>query len=124
MNISCTNIDQSRKLIDAGIDESTADFFITPKVGGYVVSTEKAANSVPSWSVVKLYAMLPTSITYDGKTYKLYSGYYAGRLFCKYESSSFEKMINFNCWDDLVDMLTEVVQWFLMAKDEVYYEKD
>ena len=124
MNISCTNIEQSRKLIAAGIDESTADFFIIPKVGGYVVSTEKAANSEPSWSVVALYAMLPTTITYEGKCYDFQSITERGYHSCCYVGDEKEKMMNFRGWDNLVDMLTKAVLWFLMAKDEVYYEKD
>lgn len=118
----CTNIEQSRKLIEAGIDVSTADYYITPKVGGYVVSTEKSANSVPSWSVVALYAMLPTSITYDGKCYDFQSITERGYHSCHYVGQEKEKMMNFSGWDNLVDMLTEVVLWFLMVKDEVYYE--
>ena len=120
---SCTNIEQSRKLIAAGVDESTADLFITPKVGGYVVSTERAANSEPSWSVVALYDMLPTSITYDGSSYVLRS---SCKPFCSccYEGGGTKRIMDFKGWDDLVDMLTEAVLWFMMAKDELSYERN
>ena len=124
MNISCTNIEQSRKLIEAGIDVSTADFYITPKVGGYVISTEKAANSVPSWSVVALYETIPTIITYDGSSYEFGSICKNGSNSCKYENSRGERIMYFGCWEDLVAMLFKAVLWFPMAKDDLTYERD
>ena len=66
MKISCTDIAHGQLLIEKGLDAGTADAFITPKVGGYVVSTERSANSVPSWSVVALFGMIPTTIHHGG----------------------------------------------------------
>ena len=50
----CTSKSQSEELMKLGLDEGTADLWVTPKVGGYVVSTERAANSTPAWSLGKL----------------------------------------------------------------------
>ena len=53
-----SNIKQSQRLLKLLGNDSTADFWRTPKVGGYTVSTEKAANSMPFWSVQALMDML------------------------------------------------------------------
>lgn len=53
-----SNIKQSQRLLKLLGSDITADFWRTPKVGGYSVSTERAANSTPAWSVEALKNML------------------------------------------------------------------
>ena len=50
----CTDIAQGQRLIACGLDPESADLFITPKIGGYVISSEKQVNSKPSWCLVSL----------------------------------------------------------------------
>lgn len=53
-----TNIKQSNRLLSIIGSDRTADFWRTPKVGGYIISTEKNVNSTPAWSVTALMDML------------------------------------------------------------------
>lgn len=110
---SCTDISQGQELLKHGLDASTADFHITPKVGGYVVSTEKAANSVPSWSVVALFRLIPTIIQYDGGS--CYFGFFQndGKFGCSYYAPDNSRLMYFDRYDELVGMLVEVVVWLL-----------
>ena len=55
----CTDIAQCQRLIAQGLDPKTADLYITPKIGGYVISTEQSANSKPAWSLSALVDLLP-----------------------------------------------------------------
>lgn len=53
-----SNIKQSQRLLKLLGNDSTADFWRTPKVGGYIISTERKSNSTPCWSVQALMDML------------------------------------------------------------------
>ena len=55
----CTTIEQGQKLIALGVDPKTADLYITPKIGGYVISSEQSSNSKPAWSLTALVGLLP-----------------------------------------------------------------
>lgn len=100
-------------LIEHGLDAGTADSFITPKVGGYVVSDEKAVNSVPSWSVVALFRIIPTIIPYDGGSCNFGFFQNGGKFGCSYLAPDNSRIMFFDGWDDLVGMLVEVVVWLL-----------
>lgn len=58
----CTDIAQGQRLIACGLDPDSADLFITPKIGGYVISSEKQVNSKPSWCLVSLMNQMPPSV--------------------------------------------------------------
>ena len=55
---SVSNIKQSERLLCLLGNDSTADYWRTPTVGGYTVSTERKSNSKPCWSVQALMDML------------------------------------------------------------------
>ena len=58
----CTNIAQGQCLIDNGLHPYTADLYITPKIGGYVISSERSENSKPAWSLVSLMNQMPKPV--------------------------------------------------------------
>ena len=83
MEKMCTNVAQSELMKELGFGESTADLFITPKVGGYTVTSERQSNSIPAWSLVALLKLLPNSVDYEDYCGTLWQGgcvmYLAGK---------------------------------------------
>lgn len=65
----CTDINQSKKLIELGIDISTADMlwtydFMVNDINGLNVISEQLKpeeNDIPAWSLTTLFNMLPKS---------------------------------------------------------------
>ena len=68
MNKICTSIEQSKKLIELGIDVNTADmFWLTtdkPRLHVLVENLEKYSrwDCMPAWSLSALLELIPTSI--------------------------------------------------------------
>lgn len=115
MNIkSCTDIYQGYELVKAGVN-LPANFYITPKVGGYVVSTEKAANSDPSFGVVELLESIPTTIQVEGSSYDFEFVYAGGYYRCRYVNEDGFEMMSFSRWEDCSELLKEVWLWLLGA---------
>lgn len=50
---TCTNTIQSKKLIELGLREDTADLYII-KEKGYAISNKKTKDAVPSWSLARM----------------------------------------------------------------------
>ena len=50
----CTNIQQSKKLIELGLREDTADLYITKARKGYNVSNKPSDDAMPAWSLSKM----------------------------------------------------------------------
>ena len=73
MNKICTDIRQSKKLIELGIDVSTSDcsWILHPVDGHYILSlTEPLEDDIPCWSLSALLSVLPypdIKQRYDGK---------------------------------------------------------
>lgn len=109
---SCTDIQQGKELKDAGI-RLPAGLFITPKVGGYVVSTEEAANSEPSFGVVELLESIPTTIQNDGSSYDFDFGYAGGYYRCRFVNDEGFDIMGFSKWKDCAEMLKEVWLWLI-----------
>ena len=109
---SCTNIEQGKELVKAGFDKQP-DFFITPKVGGYIVSTEKAANSQPLFGVVGLLESIPTNIKHDGSRYDFRFIYADGYYKCRYVNDEGEELMCFSKWVSCAELLKEVWLWLI-----------
>ena len=70
MNKICTSIEQSKKLIELGIDVSTADMlwtydFVVNDINGLNVISEQLKpeeNDIPAWSLSALLGLMPKSI--------------------------------------------------------------
>ena len=68
MNKICTDIDQSKKLIELGIDVNTADMlwtydFMVNDINGVNVISEQLKpeeNDIPAWSLTALLGLMPT----------------------------------------------------------------
>lgn len=72
----CTSIEQSKKLIELGIDISTADMYYSkhflknyyspiPLIGICSVIPDQ----IPAWSLVALRSLLPSVLEFNGETY-------------------------------------------------------
>lgn len=75
MNKICTSIEQSKKLIELGIDVNTADMFWDmaepnerrkPLVGPISDYCDMEDWAVPAWSLTALISLLPDEIKHDG----------------------------------------------------------
>lgn len=107
----CTSAEQSKKLIELGIDQKTSDMFYwcgeDLRIGGYKAQSEDL--DIPAWSLSALIGLIPDKIQFEENTYHLnikktkieYLGpvTWDGQL-CK----SFQR-------DNLIDALFEMVCW-------------
>lgn len=139
MNKICTSEEQSKKLIELGIDVNTADMFwdtlFTKKPEAHVdnhhlVDEYDDEHRVPAWSLSALMDLLPSEFTEVGKysdtTYKLDIRKYAltddvniyqiayGN-YRRYDdgSCSWSDMINSGEKEELIDAVCQMVVWLL-----------
>ena len=122
MNKICTSIEQSKKLIELGIDRNTADmlwtydFTVNDINGLNVISTylKPEENDIPAWSLASLLKLMPTDDKKDE--------YYVDT-----ESHSDYHTVSYrNCWDgcihseyseeSLLDAAFKMVVWLLENK--------
>jgi hypothetical protein len=70
---ACTSIEQSKKLIELGIDRETSDVFYwcekDLRIGGYKAQSEEF--DIPAWSLSALIGLIPDKIQFEGNTYYL-----------------------------------------------------
>ena len=103
-----SNIKQSQRLLKLLGSDSTADFWRTPKVGGYVISTEKAVNSTPAWSVTALMDMLDEHYDEENGTASPY-------INCEENSVYFEAngflVEDFSQSTLLIDNIIDALEW-------------
>ena len=136
MNKICTDIDQSKKLIELGIDINTADMlwtydFMVNDINGLNVISEllqPEENDIPAWSLNVLMNFLPSEFTEIGKysttTYKikirkykftdkvdLYQIAYGNYKFYEDGSSSWKDMINTGEKENLIDAAFQMLVW-------------
>lgn len=120
MNKICTSLEQSKKLIELGIDINTADMYWWPTSLRYYIEAmddgdfNEREGHVPAWSLSALLGLMPT----DNKKDEYY---------VNIESHSDYHTINYrNCWDgcihseyseeSLLDAAFEMVCWLLENK--------
>ena len=135
MNKICTDIDQSKKLIELGIDINTADMlwtydFMVNDINGLNVISEQLKpeeNDIPAWSLNALMNFLPSEFTkvgYSTTTYKikirkykftdevdLYQIAYGNYKFYEDGSSSWKDMINTGEKENLIDAAFQMLVW-------------
>ena len=136
----CTTIDQSKKLLELGIDVNTADMWyqhigysITdgkekPTYFPMVIRDNISDDDIPAWSLNALMNLLPSKFTEVGKysttiyeikirKYKLIEDVnlhqiaYGNYKFYEDGSSSWKDMINTGEKEDLLDAAFEMVVW-------------
>ena len=138
MNKICTSIEQSKKLIDLGIDVNTADMYYphlgggqygeTPRVGD-AIEMYSSKPDIPAWSLSALMNMLPSEFTEVGKysttiyeikirkynlieDVNLYQIAYGNYKFHEEDGHSYWKdMINTGEKEDLLDAVFQMICW-------------
>ena len=128
MNKICTSIDQSKKLIELGIDVNTADMRYLDGDDYQVKDGTLDYEDIPAWSLSALMNLLPSEFIEVGKysttTYLIHIRKYkftdevnlhqiAYGSYKWYEdgSNSWKDMINTGEKEDLLDAAFEMVCW-------------
>lgn len=110
-----SNIKQSQRLLKLLRSDITADFWRTPKVGGYIVSTERKSNSTPCWSVEALMDMLDEYCDEENGTALPF-------INCEDNSVYFEAngflVEDFSQSTLLIDNLTDALEWQIEHQDD------
>lgn len=118
----CTDIEQSQKLIEIGIDPFSSDMYYAPspgfctacdylKVGNY---TYDHPRSVPAWSLQKLINMLPAYLVTRNEY-----GTYFNYLDILKNQIAYGKMINTRQSDDLIDCCVDILEWLHDNKEKL-----
>ena len=141
MNKICTDIKQSKKLIELGIDVDTANMFWAPDVNiivvePYITKTEDETlipaydGAIPAWSLSALLKLLPSEFEETGsfgtskykidiRKYKftdemdVYQIAYGNYLM---DNRGWKDMINTGEKEDLLDAVFQMVCWLLENK--------
>ena len=96
-----TSIKQSKKLVELGIDTSTADMFVSPE-GGIanfpILSSEGSSYNEPAWSLSALLELFDDKAGI-AKEYNTWFAYDNGRNHCTKH------------YDNLIDAAFEMVCW-------------
>lgn len=125
MNKICTSIEQSKKLIELGIDVNTADMFWDtaepnerrkPLVGPISDYCDMEDWAVPSWSLSALLGILPLHLIINGKVYKfgMSKGFnknvetYAIK-YSIFNTTFYLHLTNF--YNDPIDTCVEMIVW-------------
>lgn len=140
MNSICTSIEQSKKLIELGIDINTADMFLAvngtiPVVSKYIDDGLVTADdtAIPCWSLAALMKLLPSEFTTENefgkykyeikiRKYKftdnvdIYQIAYGNYKWYEDGSHSWKDMINTGQKEELLDAAFEIVCW--LKKEE------
>ena len=132
MNKICTSIEQSKKLIELGIDINTADMsyqHFTPDVYIPQLYEQDEEDDIPAWSLTALLGLIPSeiygetiygdTITYkvDFRKYKLtddvdsYQIAYGSIKFDVDGQHSFKDMVNTGQKEDPIDAAFQMVCW-------------
>ena len=133
MNKICTSIEQSRKLIELGIDIKTSDMYywcgeeLRIYVGGYKAQNKEY--DIPAWSLSALMSLLPSIFKVKGeysettcykidirryaltKDVDIYQIAYGNYRFNDDGSFSWSDMINTGQREELIDAAVEMLTW-------------
>ena len=113
----CTTIEQSKQLIDLGINPDTADMgwfkayslkgeIYKPFIKGYKLENNKT--DIPAWSLYRLIKMMPTVITHDD--YDLMLG--INSICIYYVSNEYSK--TFRAFEgNLYECVIECIEWLI-----------
>ena len=131
----CTSVEQSKKLLELGLDDNTADMYYPlyegivdpPQIGfGYL---EAKKLYIPAWSLSALFELMPSEFVVEGKygTY-IYEIHIRKYKFTKDvdlhqitygrygDSGSWHDMINTPEKENLIDAVFEMICWLLKNK--------
>jgi len=113
MNKICTTIEQSKKLIELGIDRKSSDMFYwcgeDLRIGGYKAQSEEF--DIPAWSLSALIPLMPDKISIDNESYYLYftkkCAEFRGPITWDGQKTKSFKM------DNILDSAFEMICWLL-----------
>lgn len=123
MNKICTSIDQSKKLIELGIDVNTADMYwwSTSKrsyiEAMYIGDFYEEKGHIRAWSISALLELMPVEIIEDNKRYgfKQLKGYNSqGETYrFEYVSNIGTTLYETYAWNNPIDSAFEMACWLL-----------
>ena len=129
MNKICTSIEQSKKLIELGIDVYTADMFWKNGVSDkYIQCFTPFVNSgtnidydydIPAWSLSALLGLMPFQIIENNRFgFYQWKGFNSqGETYCfEYKSNTGERLYETIHWNNPIDAAFEMVCWLLENK--------
>lgn len=120
MNKTATTIEQSKQLINLGIDESTADMHWFPKLGFLATDhsdkkreayEQKGLEYVPAWSLSALLTVIP-NITVN----KVVNSEWKGLYSASYNDANGVLEYSCNYYDNPFDAAFDVVYYYLSTK--------
>lgn len=113
-----TTKEQSKHLIELGLDPETADMCVHDEDGiqpfPYKSTPLNERNEFqPMWSLDKLMKLMPAQINYKGQFYELELSWYDERLYYKKYGHSVSDSLHAECADDYVDACCKMIAWLL-----------
>lgn len=104
MNPKATTIEQSRKLLELGLDPKSADFAWVGEDGCFVAtSTDLTDTETPAWSLEALIGALPSGTAFIHTCRLGYCVSFCGGVNGHYENTSYSK--------SLINQVYELVVW-------------
>lgn len=104
MNPKATTYEQSRKLLELGLDPKSADFAWVGEDGCFVAtSTDLTDTETPAWSLEALIGALPSGTAFIHTGRLGYCVSFCGGAWVHYESTSYSK--------SLINSVFELVVW-------------
>lgn len=123
MNKICTSIEQSKKLIELGIDVNTADMlwtydFVVNDINGLNIISDNfkpEENDIPAWSFTALLELMPFQIIENNQRYGFYlaQGYNSqGKTYhFEYKTNTGNYMIETYYYNNPVYAAFEMICW-------------
>lgn len=134
MNKICTDIEQSKKLIELGIDVNTADmYWWSTSKRSYIEAMDdgdfdETEGHIPAWSLTALMNLLPSEFTEKGEysetTYRIdirkyaltddvdiYQIAYGNYHWYEDGSHSWKDMVNSGEKEELIDAVFQMIIW-------------
>lgn len=115
----CTTVEQSKRLLELGLDKSTADMFWAVDgmlliADSYIKDKTQPADksAVPAWSLGRLLRIMPYRGQYAPSVYK-----FDGMYFCSYLNEDSVCEIEFHSKDSEVEPAYQMLCWLLENMD-------
>lgn len=120
----CTTVEQSKRLLELGLDADTSDMLIIPLPNGKELIVQKFADesgnlyykikgeqweSSPAWSLHRLISMLPDFFSNLGRQFNLKMD----KCFLRYCTARNDEYIYFQQKDTLYDNIIDCIEWLI-----------
>ena len=114
----CTTVEQSKKLIELGLDIETSDMYWDFQETGYILIADELCyyhndSEIPAWSLAALFELLPKEIEFysdECEFIPLLSRYYddKSKFICNYDNGACE---HWYIEDSPVDAVYNMLVW-------------